>query len=415
MTLHSTFELLAAVAGVVLLILTLPLVAELLLLTVAGWFPARQVCGKCTAGRAKPRTMAVVPAHNEALLIGRCVRSLLQDRAPETGVLVVAHNCTDATAAVAKAAGARVMEVRDDGRGGKGSALRAGLAEAADLGFEGLMVVDADAVVSPCFLAAAQDALSRHEAVQVRYQLTGHRGERQARLGCLGFLGMNILRPRGRERLGLSVGIFGNGFGLRREVLARVPYLTSSMVEDLEYHLRLVRSGVRVRFIEDATVTSEVAPQREDGSGRQQARWEGGRVLAMRRWAPRLGWDVLCGRWRSAEPLLDLLALPLALGLVLLLLALAMPLAWTRVYALLAFGVLAAHVLSAAAEADGPGTALQSILALPPYIGWKLSLVPGTLRASRPDAVWAPTARDHSLAYSSQGESVTKERAVSLV
>ncbi|MGI8773073.1 MAG: glycosyltransferase family 2 protein, partial [Acidobacteriaceae bacterium] len=241
-----------------------------------------------------------------------------------------------------------------------------------------------------------------------------HQAERRARLSCLGFLGVNIIRPRGRERLALSAGIFGNGFGFRSELLARVPYTTTSMVEDLEYHLRLVRSGVRVRFVEQATVTSEVAPRQENGSDRQQARWEGGRFLAMRLWAPKLAWDVLRGRWRSAEPLLDLLSLPLAPAVVLLLLALAVPLAWSGIYALLAFAVLIAHVFSAAAEADGLREGIKIMVSVPRYIGWKLSLVPGTVRASRRNAVWAPTARDQRLAYSGRGEPVSEKHAVSV-
>ncbi|MGI8772161.1 MAG: glycosyltransferase, partial [Acidobacteriaceae bacterium] len=171
MTLSPIFDITATAVGVALIILTLPLVCELLLLTVAGWLPAQPRGKHGVVGRAKPRIIAVVPAHNEALLIGRCVRSLVDDQVQDAGVLVVAHNCTDATAAVARAAGARVIEVQDDARGGKGSALRAGLAEAVTLGAEGLMVVDADSVVSPHFLAIAQDALCRHDAVQVRYQL----------------------------------------------------------------------------------------------------------------------------------------------------------------------------------------------------------------------------------------------------
>ncbi len=411
MPFHSILDIVADAAGVLLILLTLPLVCELLLLTVAGWLPRQSRRMGKAAGKTKPRLMAVVPAHNEELLIGRCVRSLLKNPASGANVLVVAHNCTDATAGVARAAGARVIEVRDDGRGGKGSALRAGLAKAVALGSEALMVVDADSVVSPCFLETVQDALSRHDAVQVRYQLACHGDERRTRLSCLGFLGVNVIRPRGRERLALSAGIFGNGFGFRSELFARVPYTTTSLVEDLEYHLRLVRAGARVRFLEQATVTSEAAPQQENGSDRQQARWEGGRFLAMQMWAPGLVWDVLRGRWRSAEPLLDLLSLPLAFAVVLLLFALALPLVWSEIYALLGFGVLLAHVFSAAVEAEGLREAIKTMVSLPRYIGWKLSLVPRTLQAARRDAVWTPTARDQRLAFSG-GEPVSEKQAV---
>jgi cellulose synthase/poly-beta-1,6-N-acetylglucosamine synthase-like glycosyltransferase len=404
MTLRLIFDIVADGAGLALVMFTLPLVLELLLVTLAGWLPGKAEPAWRPARQARPRTMVVVPAHNESVLIGRCVRSLLQDRVSDADVLVVAHNCTDETAALAEAAGAQVLTLNDDRLGGKGSALRAGLTEAVARGYRALVVVDADSTVSPGFMAVAQDALSHHQAFQARYVLAGGRAQTRARLGSLGFLGFNILRPRGRERLGLSAGIFGNGFGFRSEVLARVPYSTTSLVEDLEYHLRLVRAGVRVHFIEQATVISEPPPNHGNASSHQQARWEGGRLLAVRLWTLRLAGDLARGRWRSAEPLLDLLGLPLAMELVLLMIALAVPEHWVRLYACMALVVLATHVFSAAAEGLGWKEAVKTVIAVPAYMAWKLSLVPRTLLASRSNAVWTPTARDQSLVYDASGD-----------
>lgn len=408
MTLRLIFDIMADGAGATLVMLTLPLVIELLLVTLGAWLPGKPQAAWRPARQSRPRMMVVVPAHNESLLIGRCVRSLLQDRVSDADVdadvLVVAHNCTDETAALAKAAGAQVLTVNDDGRGGKGSALRAGLAQASTDGYQALVVVDADSTVSPGFMAVAQDALSRHQAFQARYVLASNRAHTRARLGSLGFLGFNILRPRGRARLGLSAGIFGNGFGFRSDVLARVPYSTTSLVEDLEYHLRLVRAGVRVHFVEQATVTSEAAPNHGNASSHQQARWEGGRLLAIRLWTLRLAGDLARGRWRCAEPLLDLLGLPLTMALVLLMIALAVPEHWVRLYACMALVVLATHVSSAAAESLGWKETVKTVIAVPAYMAWKLSQVPRTLLASRPNAVWTPTARDQSLAYEARGD-----------
>ena len=61
------------------------------------------------------RLVVLVPAHDEELLVGRCVDSLRAQTYPRslTRVVVIADNCTDQTAARALAAGAEVM-VRDD-------------------------------------------------------------------------------------------------------------------------------------------------------------------------------------------------------------------------------------------------------------------------------------------------------------
>ena len=76
----------------------------------------------------------------------------------------------------------------------------------------------------------------------------------------------------------------------------------------------------------------------------QRARWEGGRLNAAIRWAPRLLRGVAAGRLRLLEPLLDLLLLPLAYHAALLSLLLLLP--WTpgRIWGAFGFAVLAFHV-----------------------------------------------------------------------
>src|SRR5438045_526297 len=80
-------------------------------------------------GRGRPshkRIAVLVPAHDEAALIGRCVRSLRAQTYPSHlyDVIVVADNCTDATASIARSAGAEVLVRDEPGARGKGRALR---------------------------------------------------------------------------------------------------------------------------------------------------------------------------------------------------------------------------------------------------------------------------------------------------
>jgi len=211
----------------------------------------------------------------------------------------------------------------------------------------------------------------------------------------LAFQGFNVIRPRGRERLGLSAGILGNGFALHRDVLARIPYGAYSVVEDLEYHLALVRAGIRVEFIDMAAVGGEM-PRSDHGARTQRARWEGGRQRMMKRWAPKLIGDLLRGRVRMMEPLLDLLAVPIATEACLLLLATCLPLAWLRLYALGGFFILALHVTAAGACGSGLWGTMKVLATAPGYILWKLQMLPEVRRASRADSAWVRTARDRS-------------------
>ena len=186
----------------------------------------------------------IVPAHNEELLVAKCVDSLRAAAGDTARIFVVAHNCIDGTAARARAAGAEVLEYNDGNAVGKGFALRHGFEHALSHGADAVMVVDADSIVSPNTVSAVQSAFATGaRVVQCRYEMFSTTERSSTRLAALAFRGFNVIRPRGRERLGLSAGILGNGFAIARPVLEAIPYDAFSVVEDLEYHLHLVMAG----------------------------------------------------------------------------------------------------------------------------------------------------------------------------
>jgi len=291
--------------GFVLVLATLPLLAELLVLTTAALLPAATSRAQGTEAKSNSFQLTVlVPAHNEEALIGRCVQSVLSSADANTELLVVAHNCTDATVAVAQAAGARVLLLNDPGQTGKGCALHSGFACTLDGSAQAVLVIDADSVLDTRLIAEVRRRfLMGAQALQCRYEVNNSQANRRTRLMALALQAFNVVRPLGRERLGLSVGIFGNGFALRREVLERIPYNANSVVEDLEYHLTLLRAGIRVEFVNSATVRGEM-PLSNQGARTQRARWEGGRRRMIRRWVPTLMGDLFRGRVKALEPLL---------------------------------------------------------------------------------------------------------------
>jgi cellulose synthase/poly-beta-1,6-N-acetylglucosamine synthase-like glycosyltransferase len=378
-----------------LVLATLPLLIELLVLTGAALLPS-EAANKNRNSAAGFSLAIIVPAHNEEALIGRCVRSILASRPQFVEVLVVAHNCSDNTALEAERAGARVLHLNESSQSGKGCALHHGFSTALAEGFDAVLVIDADSVVSANLVDAVRNSfLSGSQAVQSRYEILAASSNRRGQLMSLAFMGFNVIRPRGRQKLGLSVGIFGNGFGLRREVLERLPYEARSTTEDLEYHLTLVDAGIRVEFLNSAQVVSE-APASSSGATTQRARWEGGRFRMMKQWSPRLLVRVLNGRLRLLEPLLDLLGLPLAYEVGLLAVALCLPIGWLRFYAASAFALIAFHILVAAANGPDFRGAMKALLTAPLYILWKLWMFPRIWLASRSDAPWVRTSRDAS-------------------
>jgi cellulose synthase/poly-beta-1,6-N-acetylglucosamine synthase-like glycosyltransferase len=389
-------ETIAALAGVLLGIVTLPGTVELLLLTIAGAMPARR---ERSAMNGKiPRIAVVIPAHNEEGGIARAVASLERSRGadPRHCIVVVADNCDDATGARAQAAGARVI-VREDGTlRGKGYALEFVFLILLGEGFDAVAVVDADSEVAPNFLSEIERLLARGAgAVQSRYQVLNPGTSMRTRLMNLALLAFNVLRPRGRERLGLSVGILGNGFALTRDTLTEVPYDAHSVVEDLEYHLRLVRAGKIVRFAGRTVVRGEM-PASGDAAATQRSRWEGGRMRMIRQQVPRLIGDLAAGRWRMAEPLLELLLLPLAYHCALLLLTFAIPFGAARWYAAAGLAVVGVHVCVAIAVGGGTVADFAALAFAPLYVIWKLALAPAIGKAARKEAEWVRTARGGS-------------------
>lgn len=389
-------RLLVHVSGAILVAATAPLIFELFVLTLASCLPPRDVGSKSEGHRL--RLTCIIPAHNEEALIARCVHSLTQAKPESCDVLVIAHRCTDRTVARAREAGAQVSTLEGVAGQGKGDALQFGFREALARGAEAVVVVDADSVASPGFLDVMQSALSNGtDAVQCRYTMhTNCNVASRTRLAALGFQAFNVVRPRGRERLGLSSGIFGNGFGITASLLRRVPYQAMSLVEDLEYHLALISAGVRVRFLDSTSVWSEL-PTNGPGSKSQRVRWEGGRVRMMRSHAPKLSGGVLRGKVELLEPLLDLLSLPLANAAAILALLFCFPGSCFKSYALCACAVLAVHLVISAREGDGVLAVLSALHAVPRYILWKIWLLPQTYRSSKASAAWVRTSRTDAL------------------
>lgn len=378
--------------------LSLPGTIELAALTLGSLLPRSPRRGD---PRGCGKLAVVVPAHDEERGIAACVRSLKRCAPPpnEARIVVIADNCSDATAARAREAGAEVIERDDRERRGKGYALEVAFAHVLeDPAVEAVLVVDADTEVDPGFLVATASAFAAGaDGVQSRYLVGNPEAGPKARLMNVAFLAFNVARPRARERFGLSVGILGNGFGLHRRVLEALPYTARSVVEDLEYHLMLVRKGFAVRFVEETFVRADM-PTSEQGIETQRARWEGGRFRMIREHAPALVRDVLAGKLKMLEPLGELLLLPLATHVGTLLCVLVVPFPPTQLYAAGGLALVGAHVLSALWVGGGTAEDFSALARAPLYVVEKAIKLPSMLRASRKDQPWIRTARDTAAA-----------------
>lgn len=381
------------VLAVAMAVFATPLFFDLALCVLGNLFPARRPSPTVTRDIC---LAIVVPAHDEELMIARTVNSLKAASA-SSQVYVVAHNCSDGTAAAAAQSGAIVLELNNRKLRGKAAALRHGLNAALSAGANAVLIVDADSVASPNLISATRNALEQGaDATQCRYELelpfTGI-AHPLIRLRALAFRGMNVLRPRGRAGLGFSTGLFGNGFALTSEALQRAPFHVNSIAEDVEYHTLLVEAGIPVYWVGEAFVHAH-SPASGKAQATQEARWEGGRLRVASRATRGLFSALLHGRWRALETLIDVWSLPLSRGLLALLLTAFLAVHWLHLFAIGCASITVLYVVAAALLGDTPAYDLLALPAAPVYILWKALITPLVLRQSRSRAEWARTKRE---------------------
>ena len=368
------------------LVITLPGTLELALLTFGGFLP-RRPRSVTAAGRLQDvRVALIIPAYNEELLIARTINSLLAcaNPVPAADIVVVACNCTDKTVEIAHSLGCATIERTDPKRPGKGYGLDRAFRLLETAGYDAYVIVDADSVVSPNFIDEFRKAFAGGAlAAQCVLRAADHSANTRTALMHIALLAFTFLRPLAQSRLGVSVGIFGNGFALRSQTVKAVPYTCYSIAEDLEYHTKLIRSGVRIEFVEDASVFCEVCTDGRQAKV-QRERWEGGRFRVMLEQAPGLAREIISKRRvQLIEPLCELLLLPLAYHSLLLGTLLLVGFGPFGIYALIGLLLVIAHVSQAMVLGKATAHDWKALLTVPIFIGWKLLNVLGIIKAAR--------------------------------
>jgi cellulose synthase/poly-beta-1,6-N-acetylglucosamine synthase-like glycosyltransferase len=265
------------------------------------------------------RTMrfdVIVPAHNESAVITRTASSLvrLDWPADRCRIFVVADNCTDDTAALARASGVMVLERQNLSERGKGHALRFAFDHCLREGWsDALVVVDADSEVSPGLLEAFAARIERGaDAVQAHYGVLNPNASWRTRLITIAKGAFHIVRSRARERLHLSCGIRGNGWCVTRRLLLELPFRAFSLTEDVEYGIDLGLAGYRVHYADEAQADGEMVSNTASAT-KQRQRWEHGRFQLIRsRTLPLLRAAIQTRSRVKLDLALDLMVLPLS-------------------------------------------------------------------------------------------------------
>lgn len=261
-----------------LLVLVSPLLILLLLDSLLrAWLMLVRWRGPATLGGVTTTPTAdklavVIPAHDEESVIGPTV-ARLQAQIPARDVFVIADNCTDDTAAVARQAGVKVWERHQSDERGKGSALRWFLNTAAEelRAYDAIVIFDADTVVYESFWPHARAALAHGADVVQGFVRPLSSGSPVADLAAYSELLSQYIDEAARAQLGWPTPLRGFGMVFRRQVLAEVLSHVRTKVEDIEMSLLLAGRGIPVVFASGGVVGNPQLSAR--GVAAQRARW----------------------------------------------------------------------------------------------------------------------------------------------
>jgi len=361
----------------------------------------------------------IVPAHNEEKTIGATLKNLRTLEYPEElfSIIVIADNCTDATASVTRDAGASVLVRTEPERHGKGYALRWCFDQLTQrrLEFDAVIVVDADSVVSANFLTVMNYYVeSGAKAIQSSDLAAPSLGDWSSEMIRTSFLLHNFVRPLGRSLLKFSAGLKGNGMCFPLQTLIDVPWSSFSTNEDLEYGMELLLRGHRVVFAPEAKVFATM-PLVSSNARTQRTRWERGRLPVIRKYARAL---VAAAVQRRSPVLFDAFLELITPSLVnlgagtFLMTVLTVTLAASgieqlRLFAFLWIMVIGIAVMHVTVGFLAAGTDISSLLSLrhvPKYFIWKISIYAGWMRAG-PTHEWVRTARELDIQPRIQEES----------
>lgn len=267
-----------------------------------------------TPSTIRPAVVVLMPAHNEALVITETIRSILPQLATNDQLLVVADNCNDDTAVIAKMLGAKVIERSHTTERGKGFALDFGLQHLKDNPPKIVLVVDADCIVSTGAIDLLINACeAKQRPIQALYLMQSQPNPSlKARIAQFAWVVKNKVRPLGLKALGLPCQLMGTGMAFLWDDIVSINLASGHIVEDMKLGVDLTRAKKAPFFLPEALVTS-IFPSSVEASNTQRARWEHGHLSVIVSEAPRLLFEAI--KTRNGQMLAlacDLVIPPLA-------------------------------------------------------------------------------------------------------
>ena len=238
------------------------------------------------------RFMAIIPAHNEEAVVANLIESLKKQNYNKDlyDIYVIADNCTDRTAQVAREAGAIVYERFDPDKKTKGYALDWFLQQKIkeDAPYDALCVFDADNIVDKDFIKNMNKKLCQGEDVVQGYRDIKNPSDNWITAGyALFYWTMHRFYHLARYNVGLSPLLNGTGFMVRFDVIKPKGWKTVTLTEDIEFSLQRIIEGKKLGWATDAIVYDE-QPTGFKQSWSQRSRWTVGHMQCIKEYTKQL-------------------------------------------------------------------------------------------------------------------------------
>ena len=232
------------------------------------------------------RFMAIIPAHNEEAVVANLIESLKKQTYNKDlyDIYVIADNCTDNTAKVAKQAGAIVYERFDETKKTKGYALNWFLQQKIkeNAPYDAFFIFDADNIVDKNFIKNMNKKLCQGEDVVQGYRDIKNPSDNWITSGyALFYWTMHRFYHLARYNLGLSPLLNGTGFMVRFDVVKPQGWDTVTLTEDIEFSLKRIIAGKKLGWATDAIVYDE-QPTGFKQSWSQRSRWTVGHMQCIK-------------------------------------------------------------------------------------------------------------------------------------
>lgn len=250
--------------------------------TIAGIFAKK----KFPASEEKLKYGIIIGARNEENVIGDLIDSIHKTDYPQDKlhIFIVAHNCTDRTAEIARAKGATVYEYNNPDERTVGFAYRHLVDRInEDYGsenYDGFFVINADNQVTENYFTKMNDAFvaSGKKSVITSYRNSSNFGDNV--MSCLYgifFISACRLESRGRTACGCSTRVSGTGY-LFNSSLIKNGWEYVTLTEDWEFTADQVANGCKVEYCDDAEFFDE-QPTTMKVMLRQRLRWARGHMI----------------------------------------------------------------------------------------------------------------------------------------